>query len=52
VRTTTRLESAMTPREEGDSLRRLFEKYIMTGDDRNVANVYVRGRRVAGTDEK
>ncbi|CAL5868915.1 uncharacterized protein PFLUO_LOCUS3142 [Penicillium psychrofluorescens] len=52
VRTTTRLESAMTPREEGDSLRRIFEKYIMTGDDRNVANVYVRGRRVAGTDEQ
>ncbi|GAM37156.1 hypothetical protein TCE0_022r06832 [Talaromyces pinophilus] len=50
VRTTTGLESAMTPREAGDTLRAIFEKYIMTGDDRNVANVYVRGRRVAGTD--
>jgi guanine deaminase len=49
VTTTTGLHSAMTPREEKDSLRRIFEKYIMTGDDRNVAHVYVRGRRVAGT---
>ncbi|KAL3481570.1 hypothetical protein BJX99DRAFT_218518 [Aspergillus californicus] len=48
VSTTTGLESAMTPREDGDSMRRIFEKYMMTGDDRNVANVYVRGRRVAG----
>ncbi|KAL5045997.1 hypothetical protein BDW71DRAFT_207679 [Aspergillus fruticulosus] len=39
VTTTTGLQSAMTPREDGDSLRRVFEKYIMTGDDRNVAQV-------------
>ncbi|RDW83534.1 putative guanine deaminase [Aspergillus mulundensis] len=39
VSTTTGLQSAMTPREGGDSLRRVFEKYIMTGDDRNVAHV-------------
>ncbi|KAL4787177.1 hypothetical protein BJX76DRAFT_319096 [Aspergillus varians] len=49
VTTSTGLQSAMTPREDGDSLRRVFEKYIMTGDDRNVAQVYVRGRRVAGS---
>ncbi|KAL2864119.1 putative guanine deaminase [Aspergillus lucknowensis] len=49
VATTTALQTAMTPREETDSLRRVFEKYVMTGDDRNVAHVYVRGRRVAGT---
>ncbi|KAL4961081.1 putative guanine deaminase [Aspergillus stella-maris] len=49
VTTTTGLQSAMTPREDGDSPRRVFEKYIMTGDDRNVAQVYVRGRKVAGT---
>ncbi|OJJ07277.1 hypothetical protein ASPVEDRAFT_46622 [Aspergillus versicolor CBS 583.65] len=49
VTTTTGLQSAMTPREDGDSLRRVFEKYIMTGDDRNVAQVYVRGRTVAGS---
>lgn len=50
VRATTGLESAMTTREAGDTLRAIFEKFLMTGDDRNVANVYVRGRRVAGTD--
>ncbi|KAM0329455.1 hypothetical protein ACHAQA_004764 [Verticillium albo-atrum] len=48
VATTTGLASAMTPREEGDGLRTVFEKFIMTGDDRNMAHVYVRGRRVAG----
>ena len=48
VATTTGLQSAMTPREEGDSLRTIFEKYIMSGDDRNIAHVYVRGRKVAG----
>ncbi|KAJ4256146.1 hypothetical protein NW762_009222 [Fusarium torreyae] len=49
VTTTTGLQSAMTPREDGDSLRGLFEKYVMTGDDRNAAHVFVRGRRVAGS---
>ncbi|RGP76862.1 guanine deaminase [Fusarium longipes] len=49
VTTTKGLQSAMTPREDGDSLRGLFEKYVMTGDDRNVAHVFVRGRRVAGS---
>lgn len=49
VSTTTGLQSAMTPREEGDSLQTLFEKYVMSGDDRNIAHVYVRGRRVAGS---
>jgi len=49
VSTTQGLESAMTPRADGDSLRTIFEKYIMTGDDRNVAHVFVRGRRVAGS---
>ncbi|KAG5793071.1 hypothetical protein H9Q69_007880 [Fusarium xylarioides] len=51
VVTTTGLQSAMTPREEEESLRGLFEKYVMTGDDRNVAQVFVRGRRVAGNRE-
>ncbi|KAF5670094.1 guanine deaminase [Fusarium heterosporum] len=49
VTTTKGLQSAMTPREDGDSLRGLFEKYVMTGDDRNVAHVFVKGRRVAGS---
>ncbi|KAI6252755.1 hypothetical protein MCOR27_002910 [Pyricularia oryzae] len=42
------VQSAMTPMEEDDGLRRLFEKFIMTGDDRNILRVYVRGRKVAG----
>lgn len=49
VCTTSSLRSAMTPRQDGDSLRTVFEKFIMTGDDRNFAHVFVRGRRVAGT---
>ena len=32
--------------EEEDSLSTIFEKFIMTGDDRNIAEVYVRGRQV------
>lgn len=48
VSTTKGIESAMAPREDGDSLRTIFEKFVMTGDDRNMAHVYVRGRRVAG----
>ncbi|TEA21745.1 Guanine deaminase [Colletotrichum sidae] len=36
----------MTVREEADSLRTVFEKFLMTGDDRNIARVYVRGKLV------
>ncbi|WYZ33830.1 hypothetical protein EsH8_I_000106 [Colletotrichum jinshuiense] len=36
----------MTVREETDSLRTVFEKFLMTGDDRNIVRVYVRGRLV------
>ncbi|KAH7234237.1 hypothetical protein B0J15DRAFT_571265, partial [Fusarium solani] len=49
VTTTMGLQSAMAPRDTQDSPRRVFEKFIMTGDDRNMAHVYVRGRRVAGS---
>ncbi|KAF2447055.1 Metallo-dependent hydrolase [Karstenula rhodostoma CBS 690.94] len=49
IATTTGLQSAMTPREEGDSVRTILEKFVMSGDDRNIAHVYVRGRRVAGS---
>ncbi|KAF2832854.1 Metallo-dependent hydrolase [Ophiobolus disseminans] len=49
VTTTSGLQSAMTPREDDDSLQTIFEKFILTGDDRNMAHVYVRGRRVAGS---
>ncbi|KAJ5081953.1 hypothetical protein NUU61_010217 [Penicillium alfredii] len=36
----------MTPVEDEDSLAVIFEKFLMTGDDRNIAKVYVRGRSV------
>lgn len=49
VATTTGLQSAMTPREEEDSLQTVFEKFVLTGDDRNIAHVFVKGRRVAGS---
>ncbi|KAJ9652025.1 hypothetical protein H2198_008726 [Neophaeococcomyces mojaviensis] len=38
----------MTPVEEGDSVRTVFEKFIMSGDDRNFATVWVKGRQVKG----
>lgn len=36
----------MTMVEEEDSLNTIFEKFVMTGDDRNIEQVYVRGRLV------
>ncbi|KAK2035645.1 guanine deaminase [Colletotrichum zoysiae] len=36
----------MTVREETDGLRTIFEKFLMTGDDRNIARVYVQGKLV------
>lgn len=38
----------MTMVEDGDDLGTVFEKFIMTGDDRNILDVYVRGRLVKG----
>lgn len=38
--------SPMTAREDGESLQTTFEKFLMTGDDRNVVQVYVQGRQV------
>lgn len=38
-------DQIMTMVEE-DSLRTLFNKFVMTGDDRNIEAVYVRGRQV------
>ena len=34
------------PLEEDDSVRRIFDKFIMTGDDRNIVGVFVRGKSV------
>lgn len=39
-------EGIMAPVEEEDSIEVVFEKFLMTGDDRNIAKVYVRGRAV------
>lgn len=36
----------MTMTEEHDSLETLFEKFILSGDDRNITRVYVKGRPV------
>ncbi|KAK7946317.1 uncharacterized protein PG986_010638 [Apiospora aurea] len=36
----------MTMVEDGDSLDTVFEKFVMTGDDRNIEQVFVRGRLV------
>jgi guanine deaminase len=35
-----------TPVEEADLTRTIFEKYVMTGDDRNIAQVFVKGKMV------
>ncbi|KAF1731503.1 putative guanine deaminase [Beauveria bassiana] len=40
--------SVTAPLEQDDTMRTLLEKFIMTGDDRNIARVYVRGRLVHG----
>lgn len=39
-------QGIMTMVEEGDNLRTVFEKFIMTGDDRNILEVYVKGKLV------
>ncbi|KAI0010809.1 guanine deaminase [Xylariaceae sp. FL0662B] len=36
----------MTMAEENESTQAVFEKFIMTGDDRNIKEVFVRGRSV------
>lgn len=38
----------MTPVDDTDDTACIFEKFLMTGDDRNIEQVYVRGRRVKG----
>ncbi|OTA99901.1 hypothetical protein M426DRAFT_76079 [Hypoxylon sp. CI-4A] len=38
----------MTILEDRDSLKTVFDKFIMTGDDRNIKEVYVGGRLVKG----
>lgn len=40
------IPGVMAPVEEEDSTFVIFEKFLMTGDDRNIAKVYVSGRSV------
>lgn len=40
------LSGVMAPFEAGDGMRTTFEKFLMTGDDRNIKKVFVRGRSV------
>lgn len=42
-------QGIITVVEENDSLKTVFEKFIMTGDDRNIVKVYVQGRAVKGS---
>lgn len=42
----TRVDDQIMTMVEEDSLRTTFSKFVMTGDDRNIEAVYVRGRRV------
>lgn len=39
-------DQVMTMIEPEDTLKTVFEKFVMTGDDRNIEQVFVRGRRV------
>ncbi|KAB8263326.1 guanine deaminase [Aspergillus pseudonomiae] len=39
-------EGVMAPVEEADGLEGGFEKFLMTGDDRNIVRVWVQGREV------
>ncbi|KAL2012462.1 hypothetical protein VTN00DRAFT_5180 [Thermoascus crustaceus] len=39
-------EGIMTPVEDDDSTAVIWEKFVMTGDDRNIAKVYVQGKSI------
>ncbi|GCB20221.1 probable guanine deaminase [Aspergillus awamori] len=42
----TQEEGVMAPVEEEDGVPTVFEKFLMTGDDRNIGRVFVKGREV------
>jgi guanine deaminase len=46
IHTTIELDSILSPIEDVDSTVVIFEKFLMTGDDRNIVQVYVQGRPV------
>ncbi|OOF99196.1 hypothetical protein ASPCADRAFT_42233 [Aspergillus carbonarius ITEM 5010] len=39
-------EGVMAPVEAEDGIQEVFEKFLMTGDDRNIGRVFVKGREV------
>jgi guanine deaminase len=41
------LDGVMTAVEEGDDARTVWEKFLVSGDDRNIEQVYVKGRLVS-----
>ncbi|KAE8152881.1 hypothetical protein BDV25DRAFT_127638 [Aspergillus avenaceus] len=43
-------EGIMAPVEEEDGIKGAFEKFVMTGDDRNIVKVWVKGRVVKGSE--
>ena len=36
-------DGVMAPVEEDDGIQTMLEKFLMTGDDRNIVQVFVRG---------
>ncbi|TXT04306.1 hypothetical protein VHUM_04193 [Vanrija humicola] len=36
--------------DDGEGVQSVFEKWLFTGDDRDIASVWVKGRRVAGSE--
>ncbi|KEF54770.1 guanine deaminase [Exophiala aquamarina CBS 119918] len=45
----TEIDGVMTMLEKSDTLEIIFEKFLITADDRNIAEVYVKGRQVKGS---
>ena len=44
----TETDGVMTMLQAQDNVEMIFEKFLISGDDRNIAEVYVRGRQVKG----
>ncbi|KAF9893302.1 hypothetical protein FE257_011732 [Aspergillus nanangensis] len=42
------IDGVMAPVQSQDALQTVFEKFLMTGDDRNIVRVFVKGREVKG----
>ncbi|KIW19242.1 guanine deaminase [Exophiala spinifera] len=42
------VDGVMTMVQEDDSLPMIFEKFLISGDDRNIEEVYVKGRQLKG----